>query len=73
MMGTWFWLNIPLAALFFCCWCGIPLWLTLTRWDKELAARTIPEPVLVRSQPDAAARQETVSSAHAQAAGLQIR
>ena len=32
-MGTWFWLNIPLALLFVCCWAGIPLWLTLTRWN----------------------------------------
>jgi hypothetical protein len=27
-METWFWLNIPLALLFFCCWAGIPLRLT---------------------------------------------
>ena len=38
-MGTWFWLNIPLALLFFCCWAGIPLWLTLTRWNTELNAK----------------------------------
>jgi hypothetical protein len=73
MMGSWFWLNIPLAALIFCCWCGIPLWLTLTRWHKELAERTVSEPVMVRSQPDAAARQETVSPAYVQAADLRRR
>lgn len=38
-MGTWFWLNIPLALFFVCCWTGIPLWLTLTRWDAELNAK----------------------------------
>jgi hypothetical protein len=38
-MGTWFWLNFPLALLFFGCWAGIPLWLTLTRWDQEIRAR----------------------------------
>jgi hypothetical protein len=35
-MGTWLWVNIPLALFFFCCWSGIPLWLTLTRWNAEL-------------------------------------
>jgi hypothetical protein len=25
----WFWLNIPLAAIFFAAWTGIPLWLVL--------------------------------------------
>jgi hypothetical protein len=38
-MGTWFWLNIPLVLLFFCCWAGIPLWLTLTRWNAEISAK----------------------------------
>ena len=36
-MGTWFWLNIPLALLFVCRWAGIPLW--LTRWRAELSAK----------------------------------
>jgi hypothetical protein len=38
-MGTWFWLNIPLMLLFVCCWTGIPLWLTLTRWNAEISAK----------------------------------
>jgi hypothetical protein len=38
-MGWWFWMNIPLALLFVGCWAGIPLWLTLTRWDAELKAK----------------------------------
>ena len=38
-MGTMFWLNIPLMLLFFCCWAGIPLWLTLTRWNAEISAK----------------------------------
>jgi hypothetical protein len=57
-MGTWFWLNIPLALLFFCCWTGIPLWLTLTRWNTELnakhaeiAAKTDRAPVLAQPAP----------------------
>ena len=34
-MGTWFWANIPLALLLFCCWAGIPLWLTFTRCSRQ--------------------------------------
>jgi hypothetical protein len=65
-MGTWFWLNIPLALLFFCCWAGIPLWLTLTRWNTELnakhaeiAAKADPAPVF--AQPAPAVARETSS------------
>jgi hypothetical protein len=38
-MGSWFWLNIPLMLLFFCAWTGIPLWLVLTRWRREIDAK----------------------------------
>lgn len=65
-MGTWFWLTIPLALLFVCCWAGTPLWLTLTRWraglsaqHAELAAETRPAPVF--AQPDRAVAQQTAS------------
>ena len=57
MMGTWFWLNIPLAPLFVCCWAGIPMWLLLTRWHPEVKAEhaevkaSISEPVVARSTP----------------------
>ena len=74
MMGTWFWLNIPLAVLFVFCWAGIPLWLTLTRWNAELAAgnaglaaRIAPGPVAARP---AAAPRGTASPAYALAADL---
>jgi hypothetical protein len=69
-MGMWFWLSIPLALLFFCCWTGIPLWLTLTRWNTELnathaqiASSTGPAPVT--AQPALAAAHETSSTAYA--------
>jgi hypothetical protein len=38
-MGSWFWLNIPLMLLFFCAWTGIPLWLVLTRWRREIETK----------------------------------
>ena len=65
-----FWLNILLALLFVCCWAGIPLWLTLTRWRAELgathaeiAAETGPAPVF--AQPDPAVAHQTASPAYA--------
>jgi hypothetical protein len=69
-MGTWFWLNIPLALLFVCCWAGVPLWLTLTRWHAEIraehaavAAKAGPAPVC--AQPVPAVTHETGSPAYA--------
>jgi hypothetical protein len=54
----WFWLNIPLALLFFGCWAGIPLWHTCRRWNAELdakhaeiRAKAVPVPVLAQSNP----------------------
>jgi hypothetical protein len=29
----WFWLNMPLAAVFFAAWVGIPLWLVFKHRD----------------------------------------
>jgi hypothetical protein len=69
IMGTWFWLNIPLMLLFFCCWAGIPLWHALTRWNAELtakhaeiAAKAGPGPVFAPPAP--AAAHETGSPAY---------
>lgn len=70
IMGTWFWLNIPLALFFFCCWAGIPLWLTFTRWNTELnakhaeiSAKADLAPVFARPAP--AVAHETSSPAYA--------
>jgi hypothetical protein len=64
-MGTWFWLNIPLALLIFGCWAGIPLWHTLHRWNDEvtakhaeLAAKAVPVPVPAQREPVTAAADE---------------
>jgi hypothetical protein len=76
IMGTWFWLNIPLALLFVCCWAGIPLWLTLTRWraelnakHAELAAET--GPARVFAHPDRAVAHQSASPASAGVADAQ--
>lgn len=26
---SWFWMNVPLATVFFAAWCGIPLYMVL--------------------------------------------
>jgi hypothetical protein len=38
-MSSLLWLNVLLGLLFFGCWAGIPMWLNLTRWSKEIEAR----------------------------------
>jgi hypothetical protein len=52
---AWLWLNIPLAAVFFGAWSGIPLWMVLrhSSWGPEPAdghggwpARLEPVPVV---------------------------
>jgi hypothetical protein len=32
---SWLWLNVPLAALFFAAWSGIPLWMVLRHPDRR--------------------------------------
>jgi len=71
-MMSWFWLCIPLMVLFFCCWAGIPLWHTLTRWDAELkakhaevAAAAVAAPVLTQPAAATAAAREADSPAYA--------
>ena len=71
---TWFWLCIPLMLLFVCCWAGIPLWHTLTRWDAELKAKhaevaAAAIPALVLTQPNPAVAEETGRPVHAAVAG----
>jgi hypothetical protein len=68
LMGMWFWLNIPLALLFVCCWTGIPLWHVLHRWNDEikakhaeLAARAVPVPVIAQRVPDETATRNAGS------------
>jgi hypothetical protein len=59
-MATWFWLNIPLMLLFVCCWAGIPLWLTRTRWNAELSAKHAE----IAAKPGAAPAQSAPAVAH---------
>jgi len=71
---TWFWLNIPLALLFVCCWAGIPLWHTCRRWNAELNAKHAEAgakaaPGLVHAQPNPAVAEETSRRARAGVAG----
>lgn len=71
----WFWLSIPLAAVFFGAWYGIPLWMVLTRpdWGPEPAAGhsvplAEPEPPFARGR-DEHPRDEHPVEAMALASG----
>ncbi len=37
---NWFWTNMPLAAVFFAAWAGIPLWMVIRHrnWGPEPAS-----------------------------------
>jgi hypothetical protein len=59
VMGTWFWLNIPLCAVIFSAMVGIPLWMVIKRPDTghevtEIKARMRAIPL------HAVSRQEVV-------------
>jgi hypothetical protein len=41
MMGTWFWLNIPLCAVIFSAMVGIPLWMVIKRPDTGHEVATV--------------------------------
>jgi hypothetical protein len=45
---NWFWLNMPLAAVFFGAWVGIPMWLVFKRPDR--ADQPLAVPALAHSQ-----------------------
>jgi hypothetical protein len=49
---SWFWLNIPLAAVFFAAWTAIPLWIVLKHPDRG--------PAPADSYPDTPAEPELV-------------
>jgi hypothetical protein len=71
----WFWLNIPLALLFFGCWAGIPLWHTCRRWNAELNAKHAEikakaVPMLVPTQSNPAIAEEPGRLVPAGAVGL---
>jgi hypothetical protein len=55
-MGTWFWLNIPLAAVIFLAVTGIPLWMAFKHPDERRAPampgyRRAPSPAARRGRP----------------------
>jgi hypothetical protein len=39
----WFWMNIPLGAMIFAIWTGVPLWLVLKHPDISPGSR-VPDP-----------------------------
>ena len=60
----WFWLNMPLAAVCFLAWCGIPLWMVLKRpsWGPERADGPASKPAAPTSAIAGETRQMVVSA-----------
>ena len=48
---SWFWLNVPLAALFFAIWSAIPLWMVLRHSDGRHAPAIKVPPQAVQADP----------------------
>ena len=43
MIAEFLWINIPLMALFFALWVGVPMWMIFKRPDRDpRETRTIP-------------------------------
>jgi hypothetical protein len=72
--------ELPAGWLILCCWAGIPLWLTLTRWHAEtaashaeIAARAAAEQVMVPSHPALAGGRGTVGPVYERLTDLRGR
>ena len=73
MISEFLWINIPLMALFFALWVGVPMWMIFKRPDRDpRETRTIPVYLRKRSTagmpaqrtlvPENAERRELVSA-----------
>jgi hypothetical protein len=60
---TWFWLNMPLAAVFFAAWVGIPVWLVFKHQDHAAKPVTVQAPAGPAEHPVAAAPQRATELA----------
>ena len=71
MTAEFLWINIPLMALFFALWVGVPMWMILKRPDRDpRETRTIPAYLQKRvpaqrqtPAPEVAERRELVRAA----------
>ena len=66
---SWFWLNVPLAVLFFAAWTGIPLWMVLSHPDRrEEPALQVPAQAVQADPGDL--RLEPIGDGRGQLAGV---
>ena len=63
----WFWMNIPLAALIFAAWTGVPLWLVLKHPDTGPQRRVPKTPTAAR--PGTPASSQPAGADHPRQAG----
>jgi hypothetical protein len=45
----WFWLNMPLAAVFFAAWVAVPLWIVFRHQGHAAKPVTVPVPASART------------------------
>ena len=72
-MPTWFWLNVPLCALFFVALIGIPLWMVVRRPDERQTPDPRPASAPRPAPAERTASAERVAIQHSPRYGLQGR
>jgi hypothetical protein len=67
MTAGFLWLNIPLMALFFALWVGVPMWMILKRPDRDpRETRTIPAYLRKRATAGMPAQRQSLTSEEAE-------
>ena len=63
MTAEFLWINIPLMALFFALWVGVPMWMIFKRPDRDpRETRTIPAYLRKRPAAGMPAQREALTS-----------
>jgi hypothetical protein len=67
MTAEFLWINIPLMALFFALWVGVPMWMIFKRPDRDpRVTRTVPAYLRKRATAGMPAQRRALTSQDAE-------
>ncbi len=67
MTAEFLWINIPLMALFFALWVGVPMWMIFKRPDRDpRETRTVPAYLRKRTTAGMPAQQRALAAQDAE-------
>jgi hypothetical protein len=67
MTAEFLWINIPLMALFFALWVGVPMWMIFKRPDRDPRnTRTVPAYLRKRATAGMPAQRQVLTSQDAE-------